>query len=67
MRLYICKDFQWFIFILYALHNIFVFICVCVCVCVCACVCNKACHNLHIRDEFVINTSYMFAMCKNML
>jgi hypothetical protein len=36
MRLYVCKDFQCFIFIIYVLHNIFVFICVCVC--------NKACH-----------------------
>ena len=29
--------------------------------CVFVCVCNKACHNLHIRDVFVINKSYMFA------
>ena len=36
MRLCICEDFQWFIFILCSLHDIFVFVCVCVC--------NKACH-----------------------
>ena len=45
MRLYICEDFQWFIFILFALHDIFfIILCVCVCVCLCVCVCNKACH-----------------------
>jgi len=45
VRLYICEDFQWFIFILFALHDIFfIILCVCVCVCLCVCVCNKACH-----------------------
>jgi len=32
VRLYICEDFQCFIFILCSLHDIFVFVCVCVCV-----------------------------------
>ena len=35
--------------------------------CVYLCVCNKACHNLYIRNVFVINESYMFAMFRNML
>ena len=48
MRLYICKDFQCFVFILYVLHDI---------LCLFVCVCEKAWNNLHIRDVFVINKS----------
>ena len=43
------------------------FVCIAWYFCVYLCVSNKACHNLHIRDVFIINTSYMFAMCSNML